>query len=162
MVRVTAIARVIAATLLVMYVVFLAAVLTEYNPTVATDVVSRVELWLEGEGAPAVMTAPGRVEFLLNAAMFAPIVLLAAMTFPRHPWANWVVYGFVASGAVELLQGLYLPPRSAQFVDVVANTLGALVGALVAAPLRRFLRPAPGVSGISGRFGQSRRSAGYP
>jgi hypothetical protein len=162
MVHVTVTARLISATVLAMYMVFLAAVLTEYNPTVATDVVSRLEVWLEGKGAPAVMTAPGRVEFLLNAAMFTPIPFLAALTFPRHPWANWVVYGFVASGAVELVQGVYLPPRSAQFVDVVANTLGALLGALVAAPFTRLLRPAPGVSGISRRLGPSRRHTGYP
>ena len=69
--------------------------------------------------------------------MFTPVVLLAALTFPRHPWANWVVYGFVVSGAVELLQGFYLSPRSAQFVDVVANTLGALLGAVIAVPLAK-------------------------
>lgn len=131
----TVTARLVSAALLVMYVVFLAAVLTEYNPTVATDVVARFEAWLESKGAPAVMTGPGRVEFLLNAAMFAPIVFLAALTFPRHPWANWVVYAFVASAAVELFQGVYLPPRSATFVDVVANTLGGLIGAVASVPL---------------------------
>lgn len=136
---VPAVARLISAALLAGYVLFLAVVLTEYNPTVATDVVARLEAWLEDNGAPAAMTGSGRVEFLLNAAMFAPIVFLAALTFPRHPWANWVVYAFVASAAVELYQGVYLPPRSATFVDVVANTLGGLVGALVAAPLGRLV-----------------------
>lgn len=137
--RVTVTARLISAALLVAYVMFLAAVLTEYNPTVATDVVSRSEVWLDSKGAPAVMTGPGRVEFFLNAAMFAPIALLAAMTFPRHPWANWVVYAFVGSAVVELFQGVYLPPRSAQFIDVVANTLGGLVGAVASAPFNHFL-----------------------
>src|SRR6478609_7366098 len=124
-------ARLTSATLLAMYLVFLAAVLTEYNPTVATDVVARFGSWLAIHGAPTAMTAPSRVEFLLNAAMFVPVAFLAALTFPRHPWANWVVYAFVLSGAIELFQGLYLPPRSAQFVDVVSNTLGALIGALL-------------------------------
>jgi len=113
------------------YVAFLGAVLTQYEPAVASAVVTRAEAWLDGHGAPGWMTAPGRVEFLLNAAMFAPAVMFAATALPRHPWANWVVYGFVASGAVELFQGLFLGPRSAQMVDVVANTLGALVGAAV-------------------------------
>lgn len=139
MVGVTFTARLVSAALLAMYVMFLAAVLSEYNPTVASDVVSGFGAWLERNGAPTVLTGPGRVEFLLNAAMFAPVILLAAATFPRHPWANWVVYGFVASGAVELLQGLYLPPRSAQFVDVVANTLGAFVGAVLSLPATRLL-----------------------
>jgi glycopeptide antibiotics resistance protein len=134
MVSVTSPARLTAGALLLIYVLFLAAVLMEYHPTVAIDVVARFGLWLQSKGAPAVLTAPGRVEFLLNTAMFAPVAFLAAVAFPRHPWANWVVYGFVLSGAVELLQGVYLPPRSAQFVDVVANTLGALLGAVAALP----------------------------
>jgi glycopeptide antibiotics resistance protein len=105
-------------------------------------VVSRFGLWLQSKGAPAVLSTPGRVEFLLNTAMFAPVAFLAAVAFPRHPWANWVVYGFVLSGGVELLQGLYLPPRSAQFVDVVANTLGGLIGTVIAAPFAGILRNA--------------------
>ena len=128
-------ARLVSAALLVAYAAFLAVVLMEYNPLVATDVVARFGSWLGVHGAPPALTQPARVEFFLNAAMFAPVVFLAALALPRHPWANWVVYGFVLSAGVELLQGLFLPPRSAQFEDVVANTLGALVGALVAMPL---------------------------
>lgn len=129
--------RLVAAALLVAYVVFLGAVLTEYNPVIATDVVARFGSWLGLHGVPTTFTQPARVEFFLNAAMFAPVAFLAALALPRHPWANWVVYGFVLSAGVELLQGLFLPPRSAQFVDVVANTLGALVGALAALPLTK-------------------------
>jgi len=135
MTSVTATVRWVPGAVLVLYVVFLAAVLTEYNPTVATDVVSSFARWLAAHGAPATITEPARVEFGLNAAMFVPMTLLVALTFPRHPWANWVVYAFVLSGAVELYQGLYLPPRSAQFVDVVSNTLGGLVGAVLAIPV---------------------------
>ena len=143
----TGTARLVLAILLVAYVVFLAAVLTQYNPTVATDVVVHLERSLAARGAPSWVTAPGRVEFGLNAAMFAPITFLAAMTFPRHPWGNWVVYGFVTSGAVELFQGLVLPPRSAEFADVVANTLGALVGSVAALVVLRAaaaMRPGAG------------------
>ena len=132
-------ARLASAVLLAAYVAFIAIVLMEYNPFVATDVVSQFGLWLQGQGAPLAMTEPARVEFLLNAAMFTPIVFLAAMALPRHHWANWVVYGFVLSCAVELVQGFFLPPRSAQFEDVVANTLGALFGAMAAIPVSRVL-----------------------
>ena len=142
--------RLLSATLLATYVVFLAAVLTEYNPTVATDVVARTSAWLAVHGAPTAFTEPARVEFMLNAAMFVPVAFLAALTFPRHPWANWVVYAFVLSGAVELYQGMYLPPRSAQFVDVVSNTLGALIGALLAAPLAHVAgKPLPAYDGVN-------------
>ena len=129
--------RIAAAAFLLGYVAFLAAVLFEYHPLVATDVVSRVGSWLVGHGSPTTLTTPARVEFLLNTAMFTPVALLTAVTLPRHPLANWVVYGFVGSAAVELLQGLVLPARSAQFEDVVANTLGALIGVLVALPFVR-------------------------
>jgi hypothetical protein len=123
------------AVLLAAYVALLAAVLLAYTPALAVDVVSHVEATLQAWGAPEALTAPGRVEFVLNAAMFTPLTFLAALTFPEHPWANWAVYGFLGSCGVELLQGLLLPPRSAQFEDVVANTLGAVVGSVAAALL---------------------------
>ncbi|MBB6628482.1 VanZ family protein [Nocardioides sp. KIGAM211] len=131
--------RLVSAALLVAYAVALAVVLMEYNPLVATDVVARFGYWLQGHGASAAMTEPARVEFLLNAAMFAPVAFLAALALPRQHWATWVVWGFVLSGAVELLQGVLLPPRSAQFEDVVANTLGALVGAVASLPVARVM-----------------------
>ena len=127
--------RATALILLVLYAVALVAVLTEYNPTVAVDVVGRVSDWMVARGFPESMSTPERVEFGLNALMFSPAVFLVSIVVPGHPWANWVVYAFVGSGTVELWQGLFLPPRSAQMVDVVANTLGALLGALVALPI---------------------------
>lgn len=129
--------RILAAALLLGYATCLGAVLMQYDPTVAIGVVTGVEGWLGRLGAPAALLAPGRVEFVLNAAMVVPVALLAGLAFPRRPWASWVVYGFVASCAVELVQGLYLPPRSAQFEDVVANTLGAVTGALGVLVTRR-------------------------
>jgi glycopeptide antibiotics resistance protein len=61
--------------------------------------------------------------------MFAPLTVLTTLIWPRRSWTYWVAWAFVLSCAVELSQGLFLPARSAQFVDVVANTLGALAGA---------------------------------
>lgn len=139
--------RLLPAVGLVCYVGFLAVVLTELSPTIASEVVRAVETSLERGGAPAVTTERGRVEFVLNVLMFAPIVVLAGLTFPRQPWASWVVYAFVASCLVELGQGLFLPPRSAQMSDVVANTLGALLGAVTLVVARWVIgrrRPPPG------------------
>lgn len=144
MARMTVRARLVTAALLVGYAVLVAVVLSEHSPSIAAAVVGRVEGWLETVGAPAVMTASGRVEFLLNALMFVPLAFLAALTFPRHPWASWVVYAFVFAGAVELLQGLFLPSRSAQFADLVGNTLGALVGAVLSVAFNLFLRAVSG------------------
>ncbi len=114
------------------YVAFLAALLFQPSPDVASSVVQRVSDEFVALGVPESLAALSRVEFMLNAAMFAPLTLFAALTFPRQALANWVVYAFVASAGVELAQGLMLPLRSAQFVDVVANTLGALLGVLPA------------------------------
>ena len=132
--------RVVAVVVLVAGVVGMVAVLMEYDHSVASGVVDAVEAWLQGVGAPAWVIASDRVEFALNVAMFVPVVFLASLVLPRQRWANWVVYGFVASCLVELVQGLYLPPRSAQFSDVVANTLGALIGAVLAGVLWWLLR----------------------
>ncbi len=130
--RVTRHSRLLFGLLLAAYVVFLMAVLFQPSPDVASAVVGRVSDELVDLGVPESFAALSRVEFMLNAAMFAPLTLLAALTFPRQPWANWVVYAFVASAGVEFAQGLMVPLRSAQFVDVVANTYGALLGVLPA------------------------------
>ncbi len=122
------------------YVAFLATVLLRPSGAQATGVVAKVAVRLVDLGVPATLSAPVRVEFMLNAVMFAPLTLLAALILPRHPWANWVVYTFVGSAAVEVVQGLLLPLRSAQFVDVVANTLGGLVGSFAALILVRIVR----------------------
>ncbi|WP_158647864.1 VanZ family protein [Nocardioides houyundeii] len=64
---------------------------------------------------------------MLNVVMFAPVTLLGYLSF-RWRWADWVVGTFVASLAIEFIQGVLLPDRSATSSDVVSNTLGGLVG----------------------------------
>jgi glycopeptide antibiotics resistance protein len=127
------------AAALTLYLTFLAFVLLQPQPSLAAGTVGRFDQWLAAIGAPPVLTVPGRVEMVLNAIMFAPATALASLTWPQVHWANWVAYGFIGSGLVELVQGVVLPARSAEFVDVVANTTGALVGALVALAVRRGL-----------------------
>lgn len=121
-----------AACLLVGYVAFLGVVLGQADGGLANRAISATEAVLLDLGAPAALLDPSRIQLVLNVALFVPLTFLAALTMPRHPWANWVVYAFVASAGVEFAQGLILPARSAQYVDVVANTLGALGGAALA------------------------------
>ena len=59
--------------------------------------------------------------------------------WPRTTWRDWTAYGFLFSAAIELTQALLLPSRSARFDDIVANTLGALVGAVFVALVRRLV-----------------------
>ena len=73
-----------------------------------------------------------RLEVVMNAVIVAPVAFLATSVWPRHGWRDWTAFGFLASLSVEAVQGLLLPDRQASFSDVVANTAGALVGALLA------------------------------
>ncbi|MEH3088387.1 MAG: VanZ family protein [Microbacterium arborescens] len=77
----------------------------------------------------------GRIEFTANIVLFAPLAWCAARGWPR--WHAFVVpAGLMASVIIEVLQGLLLAQRTASVLDVVANTLGAGVGWLLARPWR--------------------------
>lgn len=134
--------RRIAALALAAYALMVAVVVLSPDASVASGVVGGAERVLVALGVPDALTAPGRVEFVINAAMFAPLTLLASLVWPRVGWGTWVAAAFVCSGSIELLQALVVEPRSAQHVDVVANTLGGLVGAVAAVLVARQLRSA--------------------
>jgi hypothetical protein len=110
---------------------FLAWILLWPTGRPAGWVVSHAAQALWDVGLSQTVVTGSRVEFVLNAAMVVPLVLLAALLWPRWRWERWTAYAFVVSCSVELAQGLWLPLRSAQYVDVVANTLGAGAGAIV-------------------------------
>ena len=63
-----------------------------------------------------------------------------ALVGPSWSWRDWTAAGFLVAVAVELAQGLLLPGRQAAFSDIVANTAGALAGA-VGGGTRRGARP---------------------
>ena len=114
------------------YGAFLAVVLLWPRGSFPSGVVIHVIQALTRLGAPGILVAGNRVEFALNALMVVPLVWLAVLVWPRWGWERWTAYGFVASGLVELFQGVFLPARSAQMPDVVANTLGVMIGAAAA------------------------------
>ena len=90
-------------------------------------------------GLSDTVAAPTRVEFILNVAAFVPLSLLGSALWPRLTWRDWTALGFVASFLVEVVQAVALDGRSATHSDVVANTLGMLVGALLGLLARRLL-----------------------
>ena len=128
-----------AAVLLAVYCAGLAYVLLSPSAAFSTDSVSRVAIGIRGLGIPDTVATGARVEFLCNVLIIVPISLLGSLIRPSWTWRDWLALGFVLSGAVELGQALFLPDRSAQFADLVANTLGAGLGAVVAALVRRRL-----------------------
>lgn len=90
-------------------------------------------------GAPPWLTA-NKLEFVSNVVLFIPLTFLASLLFLRGSWVWWTVAGFVASLSIETVQALLLTGRIPTLADVVANTLGALAGALLAVPLCSWVR----------------------
>ena len=93
-------------------------------------------------GVPEALAATSRVEFGLNVVAFVPLSLLGTAVWPMSTWRDWTAVGFAASFFVEVVQAVALDGRSATHSDVVANTLGASVGAVLALTFAARLRDA--------------------
>lgn len=121
------------------WVVLLALVLLAPSSTGPDWAIAHLAQALQRLGLPDVLTHPRRVESMLNVAAFVPLSLLGSLLWPRPSWRDWTAVGFVASFLVEVVQAVALDARQATYADVVANTLGMLVGALLALLVRRLL-----------------------
>ncbi|AIY03641.1 hypothetical protein ART_4042 [Arthrobacter sp. PAMC 25486] len=69
------------------------------------------------------------VEFSANVVMFVPMGLFASAYFKKARVGIFV--GTLGSCLIELAQALLLPERFASGLDVLANTMGAALGALI-------------------------------
>ncbi len=95
------------------------------SPSAAVDAITRVirdDLGLS-------FVRQGWVEFAGNVVMFAPLGFLSTLLF-RRPW--WGMMIALALSVLAEVTQLLLPARTATLRDVVANGLGALIGALLA------------------------------
>lgn len=76
------------------------------------------------------------IEFSANIAMFVPVGLLLGLAIP----VRWCILAFVLgpalSAAVEFTQMQVLDARVASPYDVIANSIGATLGVLVALAVR--------------------------
>jgi glycopeptide antibiotics resistance protein len=87
--------------------------------------------WLHHHGAPAWVDYDF-AEFSANVALFVPVGLFVGLLAgARLSWLG-IVVGFATSCGIEIGQLLFLPERYATFNDVVANTLGAVIGTVFA------------------------------
>ena len=118
-------------TALVTYALILLVVLLNPSPAVPSELVSRVASLGLRLALPAPLVEPTRVEFSLNVLAFLPLALLGSLWRPAVTVSAWTTIGFAGSLLVEATQTL-LPDRSATHSDVVANTLGAALGAMIA------------------------------
>lgn len=90
--------------------------------------ISTLVLWLHAHGIPAWLDYPS-IEFTANIALFIPVGLLVVVLAGARRWWLGPVGGALVSTVIELAQHFFLPERFATVNDVVANSLGALLGA---------------------------------
>jgi VanZ family protein len=118
-------------------VVMLALVLAP-TPSAATTPVEGVHHVLRDAGAPHWLRYEPMWEAFFNVLLFVPLGVIGAVLLPRWPWWRWLFVGLALSGAIELTQGLFLPHRHGDVVDVITNTAGAALGAWA---VKRLSRP---------------------
>ena len=73
------------------------------------------------------------VEAFANSVLFMPVGFVSALAFPAKHWWQIGAFGLLISGCIELGQLLFLHDRVASPSDIVTNTSGAVIGALLAA-----------------------------
>lgn len=76
------------------------------------------------------------LEFSANVAMFVPLGFLVFFVLPRSRWWLALVICPAVSVIIEATQGLLLAQRFATLSDVASNSVGAVVGVVLALGLR--------------------------
>jgi uncharacterized membrane protein len=97
-----------------------------------SEVVMQTHEALARLGLPSWLSAPPLWGFVYNVALFVPVAFVCATLWRGVPVWGWTGLGLLGSLAIEGVQALFLEGRSPEIRDLVANTLGALVGALLA------------------------------
>jgi len=110
-----------------------------YGSAIATGL-DRLLTWFAEHASTAWITFD-RVEFAANVAMFVPLGILAVLWFGVRGWWSAPVIGALVSTAIESTQALLLSTRVPDVRDIVANTLGAVIGMLLMLLLAFLLAP---------------------
>lgn len=92
----------------------------------AAGILHQMISWLHVHGMPKFI-GYAQIEFFSNILLFVPMGVIAAVRM-KNVWLG-VGIGFLASCIIELSQALFLAARFPSALDVLANTLGAAVGA---------------------------------
>lgn len=118
------------------YLVVVGFVVWSPQPTDGTGIAEAVARWLASLVGLPFGPIFGVLEFAANVAMFVPFGVLALTAYRWMRVWSAALAGLVTSGVIEGVQ-LFLPTRYATVSDLVANTAGALLGALLVAAVRR-------------------------
>ncbi|MCD9199477.1 VanZ family protein [Aeromicrobium wangtongii] len=77
------------------------------------------------------------IEFTANIALFVPLGILILLWRTDWGWWQATAVAFCVSATIEVLQDVLRPDRVASVNDVIANTAGGAVGALLVVAARR-------------------------
>ncbi len=127
----------IALALLVTYVGFILVVVLWPTP-VDQDYrssIDRVLAVLHRNGIPQ-WFGYNKLEFTANIGMFVPLGFLLALVLPARWWWLSLVIAPLFSAGIEFVQGALLSERFSSVLDVVANSIGALIGITIAVIIR--------------------------
>ncbi|WP_341946127.1 VanZ family protein [Microbacterium sp. LWH11-1.2] len=123
---------VVARALLVGYLLFVG--FTVWLPATVsakvTGLVGIVATWVADAGIASYSRSAFVLEILANVALFVPVGLLLALAWPRLRLWQTVLIGALMSVVIETVQGV-MPSRFPTLSDVIANTTGTLIGALI-------------------------------
>ena len=127
--------------LVAIYAVLLALVLLSPSSGIQSGLVKNLVDALRWAGLSPTFVTYARAEVVMNAVILVPLTFWGSFILRRLRWQDWTAYGFVGAALVETFQGLVLPHRQASFSDIVANTTGALLGAVIGIAVRRHVSP---------------------
>ncbi len=108
-----------------------------------SDIAAGLDLllgWFAERPATAWITFD-RLEFGANVAMFIPLGVIAVLWFGVRGWWAAPIIGAVTSVGIEVLQAVFISTRVADVRDVVANTLGSVLGMCLMLLLAFLLSP---------------------
>ena len=91
---------------------------------------SRILIFLRTQGIPVWFNYKF-VEASANVALFIPLGAVSSLAFPDKRWWQIGSFGLIVSGCMELGQLLFLDNRFATPQDLVTNTGGAVIGAIL-------------------------------
>lgn len=110
-----------------------------YGSDIASGL-NRLLAWFADRPSTAWITFD-RVEFGANVAMFVPLGVIAVLWFGVRGWWAAPLIGALASATIEALQALLLDARVADVRDIIANTLGSVIGMCLMLLLAFLLSP---------------------
>ena len=91
--------------------------------------ISEFIAWAHSIGMDAITYA--RIEWTANVVLFLPLGVFLTVLLGSRRWWMSVVIGILVSSLIELGQGIFLADRTASGWDVLANSTGTLIGALL-------------------------------